>query len=108
MSILKRLERVEGAFADRATVLRLAGGRKAFLPFGAVIDVVFGFMNVMHSDYDSDTFDGTLSWRGKPVPLEWVEAFANSIPEPDEGTATESARELSRRYLAGEDLSDDR
>lgn len=93
---MKRLEWIEGTFEARAEVLRLEDGRKAILPLGAVIDVVFGFSNLM--------YHGEQSWRGKPIPHAWIEAYAQSMPEPGEGTVTAMARELSRRYLAGEDL----
>ncbi len=103
--LARRLDKIEAAYQGRATVLHLEDGTKAILPLGAFIDVVFAFMNVMHSEYDGDTFDGTLSWRGKPLRHEWIEAYAHSVPEPGEATVTASARELSRRYLAGEDLT---
>ena len=96
MSILRRLERIEGTFESRAEVLCLEDGGKAILPLGAVIDVVLGFSNLMYA--------GELSWRGKAIPHEWIEAYAHSVPDPGEGTVTASARELSRRYLAGENL----
>lgn len=96
MSILKRLGRIEGSFQTRALVLRLGDGRKKYLPVLAMIDTFLGFSTLMH--------EGSLSWRDKPIPQEWIEAFAASVPEPNEGMLVESCRVLSRRYLNGEDL----
>lgn len=95
--LARRLDKIEAAYQGRATVLHLEDGTKAILPLGAMIDVSLAFSNLI--------YEGELSWRGEPIPDEWIEAYAHSMPEPGEGTVTASARELSRRYLAGEDLT---
>lgn len=95
--LAKRLAKIEAARAVTATVLRLRDGTKAFLPRGAVIDVYLGFSTLIH--------DGELSWRDEKIPDAWIEAYSRSVPEPGEGTMTEACRELSRRYLNGEDLT---
>lgn len=96
-NVLKRLEKIEGSFQTHALVLRLKDGRKKYLPVLAMIDTFLGFSTLVH--------EGSLSWRDKPIPQEWIESFAASVPEPGEGMLVESCRELSRRYLNGEDLS---
>jgi hypothetical protein len=93
----RRLERIEAAYATQATVLRLEDGTTVFLPLGAMIDVFLAFSTLLH--------EGELSWRGEAIPTEWIEACAHSVPEPGEGQITEACRELSRRYLNGEDLT---
>jgi hypothetical protein len=95
--IARRLDKIEAAYASRATVLRLEDGMWVFLPLGAMIDVSLAFSTLIH--------EGELFWRGEASPEEWIEAFARSVPEPGEGTITEACREWSRRYLNGEDLT---
>ncbi len=95
-NVLKRLEKIEGSFQSHALVLRLPGGQKKYLPVLAMIDTFLGFSTLMH--------EGSLSWRDKPIPQEWIESFAASVPEPNEGMLVESCRVLSRRYLNGEAL----
>lgn len=96
MSIERRLAKIEGSFQSHALVLRLEDGRKKYLPVLAMIDTFLGFSTLMH--------EGSLSWRDRPIPQEWIESFAASVPEPNEGMLVESCRVLSRRYLNGEDL----
>jgi hypothetical protein len=97
VSILRRLERIEGTFEARAEVLRLEDGRNVILPPGAMIDVSLAFSNLI--------YEGELSWRDRLIPHEWIEAYARSLPQPGEGTITQAFRELCRRYLSGEDLT---
>lgn len=95
--LAKRLAKIEGAFESHALVLRRDDGGKAILPYLADLDLFFAFMSLMHR--------GDFSHRGKPIPPAWLHAFAHSIPTAGEGLCMASCRELSRRYLNGEDLS---
>jgi hypothetical protein len=96
-NLLKRLERIEAACQDSALVLRLDDGTKAVLPQAADLEVFHGFMMLVN--------EGTFCTpEGEPIPMEWVQAIARSIPELDERTYMTGTRELCRRYLAGEEL----
>jgi hypothetical protein len=97
MRILKRLDRIEAAYVAQATMLRLEDGTRTILPRGAMIDVFLAFCNLID--------EGDLAWAGEPIPVEWIEAFARSVPQPGEGQLTQTCREWSRRYLAGEELT---
>jgi hypothetical protein len=82
--IARRLDKIEASFESQATVLCLADDTRAILPIAAVFDVMLGFSNLWHA--------GELSWQGEAIPEEWIRAFANSLPEPGEGTVTEACR----------------
>ena len=95
--LARRLDKIEAAHMETATVLRLEDGTRAILPRAAMLWAWLGFMNLAHGE--------GLSWDGKPIPMKWVRVFARSVPQASEGMLTGSCRELSRRYLNGEDLT---
>lgn len=93
----RRLGKIESAYTEQSTVLHLEDGTKAILPEAAYLWVWLGFTNLAHGE--------GLNWRGKPIPEAWIHAFARSVPQANEGVLIASCRELSRQYLAGEDMT---
>jgi hypothetical protein len=95
--IARRLDKIESSFDARATVLRLEDGTRAVLPIAAAIEGSLAFSRLI--------YQGELAWRGEAIPEEWIVAFANSRPEPDEGTITKACREPSLSQWGGTDMS---